>query len=90
MASTKQRQAAKRNVGKAIETARRKRTIANLPSSTRSALGQQAAAVRQRGRTGASSPKTRQELYESRCASTSRSSSRARVVRTFAPLEHSR
>jgi hypothetical protein len=62
MASTKQRQAAKRNIRKAISAAKRKRTIANMPRKTRSALGKQAAAVRNRKRTGAKSPKTRQEL----------------------------
>ena len=64
MATTKQRQAAKRNVTKAREAAQSKRTIANLPRSTRTALGKQGAAVAQRKRTGASSPKTRAELYE--------------------------
>ena len=39
MASTKQRQAAKRNVKKAISAAKQKRTIANLPKKTRTALG---------------------------------------------------
>ena len=64
MASAKQRQAAKRNVGSAIAAAKRKRTIANLPKKTRTALGQQAAAVARRKRTGSATPKTRQELYE--------------------------
>jgi hypothetical protein len=64
MATPKQRQAAKRNVGKAIDAAKKKRTIAHLPKETRSALGRQAAAVARRKRTGGSSPKTRQELYE--------------------------
>ncbi len=64
MATTRQRQAAKRNVGKAINAATRKRTIANLPKKTRTALGQQAAAVAKRRRTGAATPKTRAELYE--------------------------
>ena len=64
MASTKQTQAARRNVKKAQSAARSKRTIANMPSSTRSALGKQGAAVAQRKRTGSSSPKTRAELYE--------------------------
>lgn len=64
MASTKQRQAAKRNVKKAQSAARSKRTIANMSSSTRTALGKQGAAVAQRKRTGAKSPKTRAELYE--------------------------
>jgi hypothetical protein len=64
MATEKQRQAAKRNVQKAIDAAKEKRTIAHLPRRTRSALGQQAAAVAQRRRTGAAAPRTRQELYE--------------------------
>jgi hypothetical protein len=64
MATTKQREAAKRNVKKAQSTARSKRTLAHLSSSTRTALGKQGAAVAQRKRTGAASPKTRAELYE--------------------------
>jgi hypothetical protein len=64
MASTKQRKAARRNVRKAISAAKRKKSIANMPKKTRTALGKQGAAVRQRKRTGASSPKTRQELYD--------------------------
>jgi hypothetical protein len=36
----------------------------NMPAKTRSALGKQGAAVAQRKRSGGSSPKTRQELYE--------------------------
>jgi hypothetical protein len=64
MATKKQVKAAKRNVEKAQEGARRKRSIANMPAKTRSALGRQGAAVAQRKRTGGSSPKTRQELYE--------------------------
>lgn len=64
MATAKQRQAARRNVGKTIEAAKRKRTIAHMPKKTRSALGTQGAAVAGRERTGASGPKTRQELYE--------------------------
>jgi hypothetical protein len=35
-----------------------------MPAKTRSALGKQGAAVAARKRTGGSSPKTRQELYE--------------------------
>jgi hypothetical protein len=46
MASSKQRQAAKRNVKKAQEGARRKQTLKNLPAKTRTALGKEAAAVR--------------------------------------------
>jgi hypothetical protein len=64
MATTKQRNAAKRNVTKAQQGARSKRSIAHLPKATRTALGKQGAAVAQRKRTGASSPKTRAELYE--------------------------
>ncbi|HEV8296650.1 MAG TPA: hypothetical protein VGQ20_05135 [Acidimicrobiales bacterium] len=64
MASQKQRHAAKRNVRKAISAARDRRTIAHLPKKTRTALGKQGAAVAERKRTGASSPKTRKELYE--------------------------
>jgi hypothetical protein len=64
MATKKQVKAAKRNVKKAQEGAKKKRSIANMPAKTRSALGRQGAAVAQRKRTGGSSPKTRQELYE--------------------------
>jgi hypothetical protein len=64
MASTRQRQAAKRNIKKATAAARSKRTIANMPRKTRTALGKQGAAVARRKRTGGSSPKTRAELYE--------------------------
>jgi hypothetical protein len=46
MATTKQRQAAKRNVKKAQAGARTKQTLKNLPKSTRSALGKEANAVR--------------------------------------------
>jgi hypothetical protein len=64
MATRKQLQAAKRNVKKAQSGARKKKTIANLPAKTRTALGKQGAAVARRKRTGASGPKTRAELYE--------------------------
>lgn len=64
MATEKQRQAAKSNIKKAATAARGKRTIANMPKQTRTALGKQAAAVAQRRRTGAGEPLTRQELYE--------------------------
>jgi hypothetical protein len=63
MATTKQRQAAKRNVRKAIEAAKKQKTIAKMPKKTRTALGKQGAAVAKRKRTGGSQPKTRQELY---------------------------
>ncbi len=64
MATTKQVQAAKRNVRKAQAGARKKRSIANMPASTRTALGKQGAAVAKRKRSGGTSPKTRAELYE--------------------------
>jgi hypothetical protein len=64
MATTKQTQAAKRNVKKAQQAAKEKKTIAHLPAKTKSALGKQGAAVAQRKRRGGSSPKTRAELYE--------------------------
>jgi hypothetical protein len=51
MATQKQRQAAKKNVKKAQAGARRSRSIANLSSETRSALGREGAkaAARKRG-----------------------------------------
>jgi hypothetical protein len=66
MATTKQRQAAKRNVKKAQSAAKSKRTIANLPKSTRSELGKQAARGRQRGgRAGHGlEDRNRQQLYD--------------------------
>ena len=64
MASRKQVQAAKRNIKKARAGAQGKRSIAHMPAKTRTALGKQGAAVAKRQRTGASSPKTREELYE--------------------------
>jgi Rho termination factor, N-terminal domain len=66
MASAPQIQAAKRNVKKAREAARRKRTIARLPKSTRSELGKQAARGRRRGGQAgrALEDRNRQQLYE--------------------------
>jgi polysaccharide deacetylase 2 family uncharacterized protein YibQ len=51
MATQKQRAAARKNVQKAQSGARQKRTIANLSSQTRSALGREGAkaAARKRG-----------------------------------------
>ncbi len=46
MATTKQRQAARRNVSKAQAGARKKQTLKNLPARTRTALGQEANKVR--------------------------------------------
>lgn len=45
MASERQRAAARRNIRKAATAAKKKRTIAHLPKSTRTALGKQAAKV---------------------------------------------
>jgi hypothetical protein len=66
MATTRQRQAAKRNVKRAQSAARRKRTIANLPERTRSGLGKQASKGRRRGgRAGRRlEDRNRQQLYE--------------------------
>ena len=51
MATTKQRETARKNVKKAQSAARQKRTISNLSSETRSALGREGAkaAARKRG-----------------------------------------
>jgi|SRR5579884_1563102 len=53
MATTKQRDTARKNVKKAQTAARKKRTISNLSSATRSALGREGAkaAARKRGAT---------------------------------------
>jgi hypothetical protein len=64
MATAKQTKAARRNVTKAQEGAKSKKTIAHMPKKTRTALGQQGAAVARRKRTDGDSPKTRAELYE--------------------------
>ena len=45
MPSEKQRNAAHENIKKAASAAKKKRTIAHLPKSTRTALGKQAAKV---------------------------------------------
>jgi hypothetical protein len=45
MPSEKQRSAARKNIKKAAGAAKKKRTIAHLPKSTRIALGKQAAKV---------------------------------------------
>lgn len=50
MASSKQRAAARRNIKKAAQAARRKRTIANLPKKTRTALGKEGAKAARRKR----------------------------------------
>jgi hypothetical protein len=66
MATSKQRQAARGNVRKAQRAATSKRTIANLPKSTRSELGKQAARGRRRGGEAGHSleDRNRQQLYE--------------------------
>jgi hypothetical protein len=64
MATRKQTQAAKKNVTKAQKSAQQKRSLANMPKATKTALGKQGAAVAQRKRTGGKTPRTRQELYE--------------------------
>jgi hypothetical protein len=46
MATSKQREAARRNVKKAQAGARSKQTLKNLPGRTRTALGKEANAVR--------------------------------------------
>ena len=64
MATKKQTQAAKKNIKKAAKAAKQQKSLANMPKSTKTALGKQGAAVAQRKRTGSKDPKTRQELYE--------------------------
>ena len=66
MATRKQAQAAKRNVKKAQQAAKQKRTIARLPKSTRRELGKQAARGRRRGGQAgrALEDRNRQQLYE--------------------------
>jgi hypothetical protein len=66
VATTKQVQAARRNIQKAQRAAKSKRTIAHLPEATRRDLGKQAAKARQRGgRAGhALEDRTREQLYE--------------------------
>lgn len=56
MATTKQRQAARRNVRAAQKGAKEKQTLKKMPKSTRRALGKESAKV-QRG------AKSRQDLY---------------------------
>ncbi len=50
MATSKQRDAARRNIKKAAAVAKRARTIAHLPKSTRTALSKQAAKIAQQKR----------------------------------------
>jgi transcription initiation factor TFIIIB Brf1 subunit/transcription initiation factor TFIIB len=66
VASRRQTAAAKRNIKKAQQAARRKKTITKLPKSVRSDLARQAAKSRQRGgKPGRDlEDRTRQDLYE--------------------------
>lgn len=66
MATAQQRGAAKRNIKRAQEAARKKKTIARLPKSVRTDLSKQAVKSRQRGgRQGrALEDRTRTQLYE--------------------------
>jgi hypothetical protein len=66
MATQKQRQAARRNVRKAQQAATEKRTIANLPESTRKGLTAEARKARARGGSGGHrlEDRNRQQLYE--------------------------
>ena len=64
MATTRQVNAAKRNVKQAQSGAKQSRSLAHMSKAKKTALGKQGAAVAQRKRTGGSEPKTRQELYE--------------------------
>ncbi len=66
MATTKQVQAARKNVKKAQKAASEKRTIANLPKSTRRGLQEEARkGARRGGKAGhALEDRNRQQLYE--------------------------
>jgi hypothetical protein len=66
MATSKQTQAAKRNVKKAQAAAKKKRTLANLPKGVHRELGKQGARGRARGGRGGRSldDRNRQQLYE--------------------------
>ena len=66
MATTKQVRAAKQNVKKAQQGAKRKRTIAHLPENVRRELGRQAARGRKRsGEAGHKlEDRNREQLYE--------------------------
>ena len=66
MATTKQVRAAKQNIKAAQKAATKKRTIANLPASTRRELGKQAARGRARGGHAghALEDRNREQLYE--------------------------
>jgi|GEM_PF-1773402 hypothetical protein len=48
MPTTRQRQAARRNIRKAASAAKRKRTLTKLPKRVRTAMGKQGAKARRR------------------------------------------
>jgi hypothetical protein len=50
MATSRQKAAARRNIGKAARAARRKKTISRLPKRVRTALGKQANKVKRQRR----------------------------------------
>jgi ABC-type transport system involved in Fe-S cluster assembly fused permease/ATPase subunit len=50
MASSRQKTAARRNIKKAANAAKRKKTISKLPKKTRTALGKQGAKMAKRKR----------------------------------------
>jgi len=50
MASSKQRDAARRNIKKAAKAAKKQRTLAHLPKQTRTALGKEGAKAAKRKR----------------------------------------
>lgn len=58
MAAKNQSTAVKNNVKKAAKAPKRKRSLAHVRRSTKTALSKQGAAVAKRKRTGASTPKT--------------------------------
>jgi hypothetical protein len=66
MATEHQVRAAKQNIDKAQQAARRRRTLAHLPAKTRKALGEEAAKGRQRsGEAGhALEDRNRSQLYD--------------------------
>jgi Rho termination factor, N-terminal domain len=66
VATTKQTQAARRNIRKAQSAAKSQRTLAKLPASTRSDLGRQGSKARQRGGKPGHSleDRTHPQLYE--------------------------
>jgi hypothetical protein len=52
MTTAKQRAAARKNIKKAADAAKAKRTIAHLPKKTRTALGKKGAAAAKKKRSG--------------------------------------